>query len=337
MVNWGVAGCGWVARDFAVPAIQASKNGQLVALFDQDRDALARIGAPDAFATTDLAAFLATPGLGAVYVATPNHAHRFLVEACAHAGLAVLCEKPMAINLADARAMVVACNGAGTRYATAFDQRFHAAHRAMAAAVAQGRLGAVTALRIVYACWVGESFAADNWRIDPTRAGGGAMIDLAPHGLDLAAMILGAPITEIAALGQTRVQPYARAGVDDGAMLIGRTATDVLITLHVAYNNPETLPRRRLEIVGTLGQIVAENTMGQEAGGTVTFIDAENGQASPMTIDGIERSPFLNQIEAFAAAVEGAAFGFTPEQDLHTMELLMRAQVMIASPTTRAA
>lgn len=334
MVNWGIAGCGWVARDFAGPAIAASCNGRVVALFDRDPAALDGFIA-GAVATTDLQSFVRTPGLDAVYVATPNDSHRPIVEACARAGLAVLCEKPMATTLADARAMVAACRDAGVVYATAFDQRFHVAHQALARHVANGMVGTVTAIRVVYACWVGEAFSGDNWRIDPVRAGGGAMIDLAPHGLDLAQMLLGEPIIGIAAFGQARVQPYARdggvRGVDDGAMLAGRSLSGALISLHVAYNCPETLPRRRLEIVGTRGQLVATDTMGQTAGGTVVFTDAADGKARALSIEGIERSPFLNQVEAFARTVRGAPFAFTPEQDLHTMELLMRAQSMIAA------
>ena len=62
--------------------------------------------------------------------------------------------------------------------------------------VAEGRLGTVTAIRIVYACWLPANWAGDNWRIDPRRAGGGALIDLAPHGLDLAAYLLGERLVE---------------------------------------------------------------------------------------------------------------------------------------------
>src|SRR6185312_5649228 len=81
-LGWGIAGCGWVARDYVGPAISASANGELVALYDPDPLSRSRakqlLGAP---CFDNLDAFLATPGLGAVYVAAPNHAHRQLVEA----------------------------------------------------------------------------------------------------------------------------------------------------------------------------------------------------------------------------------------------------------------
>ena len=334
-LSWGIMGCGWVARDYAGPAIVASGNGRVAALYDPDPSSLARAGAlfPEATAYADIDAFLATPGLAAAYVAAPNHAHRALVEAAARAGLAVLCEKPMATTFADADAMVAACARAGVRYATAFDQRFHAAHQAMARLIAEGRLGTVTAVRIVYACWLPADWAVaggDNWRIDPKRAGGGALMDLAPHGLDLAATLLREPLVDVAAMGQGRVHHY---GVEDGAVLLARSRSGVLVQMHVAYNCPETLPRRRLEVVGTGGQLIAMDTMGQVGGGELRFLDAATGVAEPVAVPGIERSPFLNQVEAFAAAVLGRGeFPFPPEGDLATMRLLLSAQQQAAPP-----
>jgi predicted dehydrogenase len=324
MIRWGIAGCGWVARDYVAPAIEESANGRLAALYDLSAASLAETSLlfGGATAYSELPAFLAA--IDAVYIAAPNDAHRPLVEAAARAGRPVLCEKPMATNLADAQAMVAACDRAGVLYATAFDQRFHPAHRRLAALVAGGALGAVTAVRIVYCCWVGADFAGDNWRIDPARAGGGALMDLAPHGLDLAAYLLGERLVDVAAMGQRRVHDYP---VEDGALVIARSVSGVLVQMHVAYNCPETLPRRRLEIIGTGGQVVATDTMGQTPGGTLQFIDAATGAARAIDVPDAARSPFLNQVEAFAGCVlEGRPFAFSPQQDLAIMELVMRAQ-----------
>ncbi len=327
-LGWGIAGCGWVARDYVGPAIQQSDNGTLVACYDPSPASRARAEA--AFCVPcheSMAALLSSPGLQAIYVASPNDSHRPLVEAAAAAGLPVLCEKPMATTYEDAEAMVLACRRAGVRYATAFDQRFHAAHRELARMIASGRLGTITAIRIVYACWLPANWAGDNWRIDPRRAGGGALMDLAPHGLDLSATLLGEDLIEIAAFGQTRVHHYA---VEDGALLMARSRSGALVQLHVAYNCPETLPRRRLEVLGTAGLAVATDTMGQTPGGTLELIDAANGVAEPVPVPGADRSPFLNQVEAFADAVLGRAdFPFPPERDLHTMDLLLQAQRMV--------
>ncbi len=88
------------------------------------------------------------------------------------AGVPVLCEKPLAATLADAEAMVAACRTAGTLFGTAFDQRRHPAHCAIRATVAAGHLGTVTAVRIVYACWLGRDWSTGtgaNWRVDAAR------------------------------------------------------------------------------------------------------------------------------------------------------------------------
>ena len=189
----------------------------------------------------------------------------------------------------------------------------------------------MTAIRIVYACWLPADWAGDNWRIDPRRAGGGALFDLAPHGLDLSAYLLGEDLVEVLAMGQARVHHYK---VEDGALLMARSRSGVMVQMHVAYNCPETLPRRRLEVIGTAGQAIATDTMGQTAGGTLEVIDAATGVACPVEVAGAERSPFLNQIEAFAAAVAGTAtFPFSPEGDLATMALLLKAQGMAALGT----
>jgi 1,5-anhydro-D-fructose reductase (1,5-anhydro-D-mannitol-forming) len=319
-VGWGVAGCGWVARDHALPALAATPGARVVALHDRDPGAMARTSV-DAPAHADLGAFLATPGLDAVYVAVPNAAHREVVEAVAAAGKAVLCEKPLAADVADARSMVGAAREAGVLLGTAYDQRWHPAHVRLRELVPE--LGTVTAVRIVYCCWLPADWSPDgrphdNWRVDRARAGGGAAIDLAPHGLDLAGVLLGEDVVELRALLQRRVQDYP---VDDGALLSGRTATGVLVDLHVAFNTPDALPRRRLEVVGTRGMAVAVDTMGQTAGGSLTLY-----RPDPVDVPFADHSPFTAQFAAFTAAVAGhAPWPYDAARDLALHRLLLTA------------
>jgi predicted dehydrogenase len=325
-LHWGVVGCGWVVRDYVAPALRDSANGRIAALCDRDPAALERVGAVATGARRYLSLddFLADPALDAVYVATPNSAHAAVVRAAAAAGKPVLCEKPMARTAAEAEAMVAACRAAGVQYATAFDQRFHAAHRRLRAMIAGGALGTVTCVRIHYACWTPPDwqpaeYAHDNWRVDPARAGGGAMIDLAPHGLDLAQTLLGEPITAIAGLLQRRVFDYA---VDDGAVITARTASGALLSHTVAYNRPDVFPRRELEVIGDRGRALAVNTMGQTPGGRLTLTGLD-GVEREVSFAAEDRSPFVAQAEAFAECLlAGEPFPFPPERDLHTMRLV---------------
>jgi 1,5-anhydro-D-fructose reductase (1,5-anhydro-D-mannitol-forming) len=322
-VRWGIVGFGWVASDYMAPAIAAAGD-RLVAVADPSPLARERALALGARAYADGTELASDPEVEAIYVATPNHLHADAVERLAAAGKAVLCEKPMAATLADARRMVAAVRRAGILYGTAFDQRHHPAHVAMRDAIAAGAIGTPTAIRIVYACWVGAGWSApsgrENWRVDVAKAGGGALIDLAPHGLDLVEFLLGEPLATIAAATQSRVQDYA---VDDGAVLVGSTRAGTLATLHVAYNCPEALPRRRLEVVGSTGMLVAENTMGQDPGGRVQRIDGRTGAHEVLAIPDGSRSPFEAQVRAFRAALrDGDHHAFSAERDLHTMKLV---------------
>jgi predicted dehydrogenase len=321
-IHFGVIGCGWVARDYVVPAIAKSLNAQLVALCDLDCKNYDQILPADqnVFRSTNLDEFLAVPNLQAVYIATPNNSHRFLTEACAIAGKHVLCEKPMATNYKDAVAMVEACRANDVQYATAFDQRFQARHLKLRELVANNALGKITAAKIHYACWLPPEWAANNWRIDREKAGGGAFIDLAPHGIDLLQFLLGEEITDFSCFLQQKVFDYP---VDDGAVAIGRFAHGALATLNVAYNCPENFPRRTLEIIGTKAMAIATNTMGQTSGGNLFLIEA-NGEQREIFVDASDDiSPFRRQIEVFSLCLlEEKRFPFAPERDLTTMRIL---------------
>ena len=262
-------------------------------------------------------ALLATGTPDALYVATPNHVHAESTIAALEADVPVLCEKPMAAALVDAERMAAAAECTGTLLGTAFDQRHHPAHAAMADAIAGGAIGRPVAVRIVYACWLdplwvppGGAPGEPNWRADPRAAGGGAVIDLALHGLDLVQRLTGEPVERLHVTLQRRTHDYP---VDDGGVLSGRTGGGVLLTQHVAYNCPDALPRRRLEVLGEAGLLVAENTMGQSAGGTVTLM--REGGSEPVSFDTV-RSPFVAQVEAFGRAVAGGPHDFDAGRDL---------------------
>lgn len=327
-VGWGIVGCGWVARDYVVPGLLATAHTRFVGACDRDVRAAQRLAAGSGFATGELDALLDQRDLHAVYVATPNHAHAAVVARVAARGIAVLCEKPLAADVTDARALVAAAHGrlAGA----AFDQRFHPAHQRVAELVATGELGAVTTIRIVYGCWLPQNWRPtsrageryDNWRVDPARAGGGALIDLAPHGIDLVGALLSDDLEQLTVLTQHRVHDYP---VDDGAVLAGRTGGGALFGAHVSYNTPDALPRRRLEVIGTRAQLVAENTMGQTPGGTLTRIDARTGAQVDVAFD-TATSPFAAQLAAFSAAVAGInQWPWPLTRDLRLYELLHAA------------
>lgn len=330
----GIVGYGWVARDYMAPAAAAHPDVALAAVASVREADFAGLR-QNVQRFTDWRALLAEAAVDAVYVATPNHLHADPTIAALEAGLPVLCEKPLADKLSEAERMVAAVAETGTPYATAFDQRWHPAHVAARELVRAGRLGALTHVRLDYACWLPAAWneggvgIGDNWRIDPARAGGGAVIDLAPHGLDLVEHLTGQRFTRLVGQLQHHVHDY---GVDDGGALLGQLDGGALLSHTVGYNRPETLPRRRLEIIGTGGVLLAEDTMGQTPGGRLTFTDARTGRAEDLPFD-TTTGPFYGQLDAFARQVRGTyAPTRTAADDLRLARLLDGVLVTTPSP-----
>ncbi len=321
VLNIGIIGYGWVARDYMYPAIQKNERVNLVAVCAKNASEMENL--PETVKKyTEIADFLKNIELDAIYIATPNHLHKKHTIASLNAGLHVLCEKPLATTLCDAAQMINSALAANTVYATAYDQRFHPAHEQMWNYIKENKLGTITQVKIDYACWLPKDWNNNNWRIEQHKAGGGAIIDLAPHGLDLLEMLLQDEIVEIQLFDQRKVQDYA---VDDGGVLMLRFESGILGSMHVGYNRPNALPRRTLEIFGTAGMLRATNTMGQDAGGKLIFIDAETGSQEPVGFD-IEKSPFESQLDGFLSLIlEGAQPLRSAEDDLRLFALLYNA------------
>lgn len=302
-LRWGIIGGGWIAKDYFVPAFEFAPHAKLVAISDiksERCDAFSEIAGLKTF--LDWREMLATCKLDAVYIATPNFLHAEIFEVVASFGIRILCEKPIATNQKDLDKIRACIHQRPTFFQTAFDQRYHPAHIQLARRIAAGHLGTVTQIRIHYACWLGDNwnkaFATENWRIDSSQAGGGAGFDLLPHCLDLILMLLDDSVVTSHLLYQSRVHEYAtRQSIDDGAVLIVKTLKGTLASMHVGYNCPEDQPRRRIEIMGTLGRVDAYDTMGQDPGGElVWYINGEQTHETFST--SVEAGPFVRQLDA---------------------------------------
>ncbi len=318
-VLWGVVGAGWIARDHVVPALRSHPDAELVGVVDPVPGRAATLAGPDAAAHLALDGLLAGDGLDVVHVATPNDTHASVVDACLRAGVHVVCEKPLTTTGADAGRLAGVADRANRHLLTGFDQRHHPAHVAAAELVRAGRLGTVVQVGVTYACWVDAGWSSDNWRIDHARSGGGAVIDLAPHVVDLVATVLGRRWDDLDVRLQRAVHGY---GVDDGGVLTGRLG-EVLVVAQVAYCWPERLPRRRLEVVGTAGSLTATDTMGQVPGGRLVFRAAADGRTCEVPFDR-GGDPFRAQV-AWVHEVLAGRVDAHPAADAHHHRLLLDA------------
>ena len=327
-VAWGVIGSGGIALRRTIPeGIVPAANARLVAVYDVNqeinRQAAERFGARAAANLDELLA----ADVEAVYVATPVHAHREQVPACARAGKHVLCEKPLGLNVAEAEEMVAACRQAGVLLGTALMMRFHSRHRAALELIRRGRLGQPVYARAQLSCWYPPIEGA--WRQDPALGGGGALMDMGGHCLDLLEMFFG-PMRRLVCLTARAVHGYA---VEDGATVLVEFANGAVGTVDTFFSIPDEASENVLELYGSLGAILARGTIGQGSGGFMVArlrgeqagYDAQQARAAA---GGIEIAPepvnlYRAEIEEFSRAVrEGRPPAVSGEDGLRNQRLL---------------
>ncbi len=169
-------------------------DAEVVAIADPDAQRLEDVGAKYGIAAryTSAEAMLAPGKLDVVSVCAPNKFHKALALAAFEAGAHVLCEKPMAMNAGEGRAMLAAAQRAGKRLMINFSYRFSAASRGLKAQVDAGMFGDFYFGRTVWHRRRGMP-GFGGWFGTKALAGGGPLIDLGVHRLDLALWLMGYP------------------------------------------------------------------------------------------------------------------------------------------------
>jgi predicted dehydrogenase len=191
-IRIGLVGAGAIMRLSHAPTIKASDCAELVAVFDADLKRAEAISADFGGKPFDnLERMLETPGLDAVIVATPNRFHEEGVVAAAGHGKHVLCEKPLAIDVASARRLVEACERASVVLQVGFNQRFWAQVEIAKQLIDAGFIGKIYQLRSIYSEKSTAYPASTRYRYDLAQSGGATIIDLTIHRIDLARHLIG--------------------------------------------------------------------------------------------------------------------------------------------------
>jgi predicted dehydrogenase len=266
-VGWGVIGSGGIARRRTIPeGIAKAAGGRLVAVFDVDQKANREVADQfGAAACTGEEELLARKDVDAVYIATPAHLHARQAAAAARAGKHILCEKPLGLSVAEAEAVVAACRKAGVTLAVDFMMRFHAYHREARRMVEQGTLGRMVLGRAQLSCWYPP--IAGAWRQDPATGGGGSLIDMGGHCIDLLETFLGRACSVMC---RTANLVHAYKSEDTAAALL-EFQGGAVGTVDACFNIPDRASRNRLELYGSKGGILSEGTIGQGEGGEMVL------------------------------------------------------------------
>ena len=278
-LRWGLIGASNIAAAWVLPAIR--NGGDSVEFVYSSTAAWAAEYAEAhgiANATGDFARACEWPGVDAVFVSGTNERHAPQTIAAAAAGKHVLCEKPMALTVADGREMIRAADRHGVVLAINHHLPGADTHRSIQNLVSSGALGTPLAMRIVFAIMASEQLR--TWRLhDPI--GGGAILDLTTHSVSVAQAILGATATEASAIA-VRQGPWSTPG--DGGPLDAVMATlrfgEVPVQTHDAYTVAHC--PTSLEVIGSEASVRAISTMSQDPGGTLWH--TANGETTEIDV-----------------------------------------------------
>jgi UDP-N-acetylglucosamine 3-dehydrogenase len=222
---------------------------QITGLFDDDptrqTERAAQFGVPEQPTLTAL-----LESCDAVCICSENVKHKPFTLTAAAAGKHILCEKPLATNPDDARAMVDACEQAGVKLLTAFPCRFSPAFEHLKAAVEAGEMGEVLAARCT-----NQGMCPGGWFVQKELSGGGAVMDHTVHVTDLLRVLLGDDVQEV----------YCESGngllhgdFDDTGFLTLTFDKGVFATLDASWSRPKSFPtwgNVTMAVIGTRGVI----------------------------------------------------------------------------------
>ena len=224
--RWGIIGLGNIANSFAT-GLQAAPDAELAAVASRTQDKADQFGerhnASRRYGSYEQLA--ADPDVDAVYIATPHSLHEEDTLMCLAAGKPVLCEKPFAINAAQAGRMIDASKEHGVFLMEAMWTRFFPLLLRIKALVDEGAIGE---LRMAQADFGFRAGVDPNSRLFNPELGGGGLLDVGVYTISLASMFLGAPTqaTGIAHIGETAVDEQAAMilGYEDGRLAVLSTA-----------------------------------------------------------------------------------------------------------------
>lgn len=192
-IGVGIIGSGGIAQSVHIPGYQKLENVEVLAVADINpaaaEAAATKYNIPYRF--TDYRELLKMPEIQAVSVCTPNYLHKEATIAAAQAGKHVLCEKPIALNAREGREMVRACRENGVKLQVGYHQRFRSESVAIKRFVDQGALGEIYYARAQAL----RRRGIPGWGVftQKDKQGGGPLIDIGVHILDLTLYLMGHP------------------------------------------------------------------------------------------------------------------------------------------------
>jgi 1,5-anhydro-D-fructose reductase (1,5-anhydro-D-mannitol-forming) len=254
MLNWTVVGIGDITRKRVIPAILAEPRSRLHGIVTRDpakaTDYTTRVW-------TSLTEALRDPAVQAVYVASPVFLHAPQTIHSLRAGKHVLCEKPMAMNEAEACSMVRAAEENRKTLGIAYYRRTYPKVQRAKKLLESGAIGKPVLAELSCHAWF-DGQGARSWLVDPAKSGGGPLYDIASHRIDILNFLFGRPLRVSGHLSNA-VHKYA---VEDNATVMIDYEGGVRGIVDVRWHSK--VERDECRIRGTEGEINLDPLNGPE-------------------------------------------------------------------------
>jgi len=275
-VRWGVLGAGGIADRRTLPGMMLAENAELIAVMEIDADFAERLRAKynAKRAYTSDEELLKDPEIDAVYIASPVVLHARQAKLAADNGKHILLEKPLAMTAAEAQEVVDYCKEKGVLCAAGFMMRYGAYVQAMKKAIAEDKIGQLVSSDAFFTCWYPDM--PNAWRQQKKNSGGGSLMDMGVHCIDLIQYVSGSKVKQVAAMHDTMTFQYE---VEDSSTILMRLENGCLCTVQSNFNVPDEAAKWRLEFFGTKGRLLGGAVIGQVDGGTVDamFLEGNKG------------------------------------------------------------
>lgn len=254
-VGYAVVGLGWIAQAAVIPAFRnASRNSRLAALVSGDPEKMDEVGrrhgVDERYTYDEYDRCLESDAVDAVYIALPNHLHREYAVRAARAGVHVLCEKPMALEPDDCRAMIAAADESDVRLMVAYRLHFEEANLEAARLAAGGVLGEPRYVTAVFNSRVNDP---DDIRLR-AEAGGGPLYDIGIYCINAARYLFRAEPEEVWATAASRDDPRFEE-VPEMATATLRFPGDRLVTFTCSFGAAEV---NGFRVEGSEGELLVE-------------------------------------------------------------------------------
>ncbi len=270
-IKWGIIGCGNVTEFKSGPSFNKVANSSLVAVMRRDaekaKDYAIRHHVPKWYA--DAKSLIEDPEVNAIYIATPPNVHEAYAIAAMQAGKPVYVEKPMALDLAACIRMKEFSEKSGVKLSIAHYRRALPMFLKVKSLIDEKAIGDIKLvnLRMMQPDQsVMIAKTSENWRVDPSIAGGGIFYDLAPHQLDLVHYFFGKEKSSCG-IATNQAGLYKAEDIVTGSMLL---ENNIIFNGLWCFTVPENLEEDLFEIIGSQGRIcfpVFGNTIEVEING----------------------------------------------------------------------